>query len=110
MSSVVFIIIKAIVSADLVVFITWLSKTNPTLAGFFVVLPTISVLSMVFSFVEQGAAFDMNRFARGALVGIPVLLCFFLPFLFIRNFHPALALGFCIIVMVFFAYKFLGYL
>ena len=98
MNSGLFIIIKTLLSIALVLFLTWLGKTKPTLAGFIVVMPTISVLVIILSHIEFGYNFNAQNFAKGMYIAIPGFMLFYAPFFFINNFYIGLASGFVLTI------------
>ncbi len=72
---------KVLFSALIIAFASWLSGRKPILAGFIIALPLMSMLAILFSYIEFK---DMNRidqFARSILVATPLSLSFFMPFL-----------------------------
>lgn len=100
-----FTAIKTAITVALVLTLTWLSKTKPTFSGFLVVLPTVSLLVVIFSHIEQGNNFDVREFAKGMFIGLPGLLGFYLPFFFINNFYLSMCCGFLAIIALFFTYR-----
>ncbi len=74
-------ILKVLIAVTVIVTTSWLSNKRPELAGFIVALPLVSMLALLFSYAEFGNAESTVTFAKSILVGIPVSLLFFLPFL-----------------------------
>ena len=100
-----FLILKAIVSSGVVLGVSYISGKLPKLAGFLAVMPVVSLLAVIFSHIQYGDKFDMVNFYKGMLVGLPALVLFYLPFLFVKNFYLALTFGFISSIVIFIIYK-----
>jgi hypothetical protein len=99
-------IVKIFFSAFVIAFASWLSGKKSHLAGFIVALPLISILAILFSYVQYKDMDKVNEFATSILTAVPLSLLFFLPFVLNRwlkwSFIPTYGLGFLLL--------FLGYL
>lgn len=76
-----FFIIKTLIAGAVVTFAAWLAGRKPILAGFIVALPLISMLSILFSYLQYRDMDKINQFAGAILLGVPLSLTFFIPFL-----------------------------
>ncbi len=74
-------ILKTAVAAGIISFCSWLSGKRPDLAGFIVALPVATLIALAFSYAEHENPQASIAFAKSILVGIPVSLLFFVPFL-----------------------------
>lgn len=77
-------ILKSVLSGILIVFAAWLAGKKPTLAGFIIALPLMSILSLLFSYLQYRDMEKINQFAASILIGVPLSLTFFIPFLLNR--------------------------
>jgi len=77
----VFFIVKIFISGLLVAFASWLAGKRPILAGFIIALPLVSILGMLFSYLEHHNMEKINQFATSIVVALPLSLVFFVPFL-----------------------------
>lgn len=105
-----FTVIKIFAIVSVVLGLTEISEKFPKLAGFLVVLPTISLLTIVFSHIQYGDNFDAIKFYKGMLFGLPGLIIFYSPFLILKNFYLCLFLGFVFLIILFFIYKYFGFI
>lgn len=71
---------KTLLSGILIAFASWLSGRKPVLAGFIIALPLMSMLSILFSYLEYRDTQKINQFAVSILVAVPLSLSFFIPF------------------------------
>ena len=89
----------------------WLSLKKPTLAGFIIALPLISIIALAFSYLEHRDLDKSIIFAKSILVGVPVSLFFFIPFFFAKTlelkFATTYGLGIMFLVLGFFLHKFI---
>jgi len=101
-----FVILKILLSASIIAGISWYAGKNPSLAGFLIALPIVSVLAISFSYFQYRDMEKINQFASSIVVSIPLSLLFFIPFILNRwlkwGFFPILLLGFILL--------FVGYL
>ena len=72
---------KAILSGTIIAYASWLSGRRPVLAGFIIALPLMSMLSIVFGYLEHRDMQKINLFAVSILTAVPLSLTFFAPFL-----------------------------
>ena len=73
-------ILKFIISGFLIVFASWLSGRKPILAGLIISLPLMSMLAILFSYLEYKDMAKVNEFATSIIVAVPLSLLFFAPF------------------------------
>ncbi|AKH68785.1 hypothetical protein IMCC21906_01106 [Spongiibacter sp. IMCC21906] len=81
---------KIAIAASVIGFASWLADKKPVLAGFLVALPLVSILAILFSYLEHRDAENSITFAKSIMIGVPVSYFFFLPFFFAER----LQLGF----------------
>ena len=79
-----FFLVKILISATLIAVASWLAGRQTVLAGFIVALPLVSMLSILFSYLEYRDMEKINQFANSILMAVPLSLIFFLPFLLNR--------------------------
>jgi hypothetical protein len=72
---------KALISGAIIAFAAWLAGKRPVLAGFIIALPLMSMLAILFSYLEYKDMGKINQFALSILVAVPLSLFFFVPFL-----------------------------
>jgi hypothetical protein len=100
-----FVALKILLSASIIAGISWYAGKNPSLAGFLIALPVISILAISFSYFQYRDMEKINQFASSIVVSIPLSLLFFLPFILNRwlkwSFIPILFLG---IILLFVGY------
>jgi len=101
-----FIVLKILLSASIIAGISWYAGKNPSLAGFLIALPIVSVLAISFSYFQYRDMEKINQFASSIVVSIPLSLLFFVPFILNRwlkwSFFPIILSGFLLL--------FVGYL
>ena len=73
-------ILKTVLSGVIIAFASWLAGKKPVLAGFIIALPLMSILSILFSYLEYRDMNKINQFAASILIGVPLSLTFFIPF------------------------------
>jgi phosphatidylserine synthase len=102
-------ILKIFVSAFVIAFASWLSGKKPHLAGFIVALPLVSVLSILFSYVQYKDMKQIDQFATSILTAVPLSLLFFVPFVLNRwlklSFIPTYLMGFAFLFIGYFIHK-----
>lgn len=76
----IWFIIKTLLSGILIAFASWLAGKRPILAGFLIALPMMSILSILFSYLQYRDMGKINEFAVSILVAVPLSLSFFIPF------------------------------
>ena len=79
-----FFVLKILISASVIAFVSWLSGKRPVLAGFITALPLVTMLAMIFSYWQYRDMDKINQFAASILVAIPLSLTFFIPFVLNR--------------------------
>ena len=95
-----FFALKVLLSGIIIACASWLAGRNPVLAGFLIALPLMSILSIVFSYLEYRDMSKINEFAVSILAAVPLSLAFFIPFVlnkwlkmnFVLTFTLALAI------------------
>jgi hypothetical protein len=101
-----FVLLKILLSASIIAGVSWYAGKNPSLAGFLIALPILSVLAISFSYFQYRDMEKINQFASSIVVSIPLSLLFFIPFILNRwlkwGFFPIVLLGFILL--------FVGYL
>jgi hypothetical protein len=101
-----FVVLKILLSASIIAGISWYAGKNPSLAGFLIALPILSILAISFSYFQYRDMEKINQFASSIVVSIPLSLLFFVPFILNRwlkwGFFPIVFLGFILL--------FVGYL
>ena len=106
-----FFFTKVLVSGIIISFASWLSLKKPSLAGFIIALPLISIISIALSYLEHKDQEKTIIFAKSILIGIPISLLFFIPFFFAKSFEwsflTTYILGLAFLVLGFFAHKFI---
>lgn len=99
-----------LVSATLIAFTAWLSRTYPATAGFIVALPITTMLVLPLSHAQHGDPANTILFARSIFIAIPVSMTFFIPFLLSTRlglgFWQAYGLGFLLLVVGYLAHRF----
>ena len=83
-NSVYFFVSKFILSGLVIAGASWLAGRRPVLAGFIIALPLVSILSMLFSYLEYRSMEKLNQFAISIFAAVPLSLLFFTPFLLNR--------------------------
>ena len=74
-------IAKVLLSSVILVGASWLAGKNSILAGFIIALPLMSMLAILFSYLQYRDMAKINEFANSILVAVPLSLTFFIPFL-----------------------------
>ena len=96
-----FFILKIFISASIIAAISWFAGKNPSLAGFLIALPIISVLAISFSYFQYRDMEKINQFCSSIVVSIPLSLLFFVPFILNRwlkwSFFPVILSGFILL-------------
>ena len=103
--------LKVLVSSLVISFASWLSFKKPQLAGFIVALPLVSIISLMFSYIEHKDQEKTIIFAKSIFIGVPASLLFFLHFFFAKtfefNFWVTYILALLFLVIGFFLHKYL---
>nr|WP_108023365.1 DUF3147 family protein [Melghirimyces profundicolus] len=80
-----FILIKALVSATVILFVTWLANRSPTFGGWIAALPLVSLLSAFWLSLGKQSSREIADFLTGVLWGlIPTALLLLVIVLFLR--------------------------
>lgn len=97
------VLANLLLSASVIAFATWLSKTYPVIAGFIIALPLTTMLVLPLSHLQSDNPQNTFLLAKSIFVAIPVSLMFFVPFLlaarFSLGFWQSYALG-CVLLAV----------
>lgn len=99
-------IAKVLISGSMIVFSGYLAGKKPVLAGFIIALPLMSMLSIVFSYVQYKDMEKINVFAQSIFVAVPLSLLFFVPFFLNKWLKLGFAQTYCFALMLLLA----GYL
>ena len=109
MNSGVYFILKFVMPALMIAGTSWLAGRRPILAGFIIALPLVSILSMLFSYLEYHSMEKLNQFAVSILVAVPLSLLFFIPFLLNRwlkwGFAASMLSGLALLVTAFLLHR-----
>jgi len=73
-------IAKVILSSVIIAGASWLAGKNPILAGFIIALPLMSMLTILFSYLQYRDMAKINELAISILVAVPLSLTCFIPF------------------------------
>ena len=96
-----FVVLKILLSASIIAGISWYAGKNPSLAGFLIALPIVSVLAISFSYFQYRDMEKISQFASSIVVSIPLSLLFFVPFILNRwlkwSFFPVFLSGFALL-------------
>ena len=106
-----FFIFKVLISALIIAGASWLSGKNPKLAGFIIALPLVTLIVLIFSYVEHKNAIATITFAKSILVGVTVSYLFFIPFFFAKslnmNFWVIYTIGLVLLILAYFIHKYI---
>ena len=80
-------ILKVLVAAVVISFVSWLAGKKTGLAGFLTALPLSSLLALVFAQLQWSDARQSVEYAKSIFIAVPVSLLFFVPFLFAERFQ-----------------------
>lgn len=104
-----YFVIKILISAILIAGVSWLAGKNPSLAGFLIALPTLSILAIGLSYFQYRDMGKINEFATSILVSLPISTLFFVPFLINRwtkwSFLPTLLAGLGLLLVGYFLHS-----
>lgn len=87
-----FFFVKILISSVVIALASWLAGRKSVLAGFIVTLPLVSMLSVLFFYLEYRDMEKINRFAASILIAVPLSLTSFIPFLLNQWFKMSFAL------------------
>lgn len=82
-----FTVLKILLSAVIIAFVSWLSGKKTGLAGFLTALPLVTLIALVFSRFEYSDPKLSVEYAKSIFVAIPISLMFFVPFLLASRFQ-----------------------
>ena len=98
-------IFKAILAGFIIVFASWLAGRKPVLAGFIIALPLMSMMSILFSYLQFRDVTKINQFASSIFIAAPLSLTFFIPFLLNKwlkmNFTLTYGLAICCLALAY---------
>jgi hypothetical protein len=104
--------LKLVLSAAIISGASWLSGKKPSLAGFLISLPLVSMLSLLFSYMEYKDEAKVEAFAKSIFVLVPLSLFFFAPFLLNKwlhlNFYQVYFLGILCLAAAYGLFRLLG--
>ena len=104
-------VFKVFISSIIISFASWLSFKKPSLAGFIISIPIVSIISIALSYFEHKDIEKTIVFTKSILVGIPISLLFFLPFFFSKhfgmNFFIIYFSGIVFLILGFFVHRYL---
>ncbi|UFT98335.1 DUF3147 family protein [Radiobacillus kanasensis] len=91
-----FVILKVIVSAAVIGIVTEIARRFPTYGGIVAALPLVSILSIIWLYVQGEQNQTLSRFALGVLWGFPATaILLIIVFLSLRHSFPLfISLGF----------------
>ena len=78
-------LLKVMVSAFIIAFVSYLSSKKPILAGFLISIPLTSMIALTFSYLEHRDYEKTLIFAKSIFIGVPASLLFFIPFFFSKE-------------------------
>ncbi len=100
---------KILISSIIIAFASWLSGQKSFLAGFIVSLPLISILTILFSYLQYRDMERINELTVSILVSVPLSLLFFVPFVLNRwikmNFSVTFGLGVFLLFVAFLIHR-----
>ena len=76
------LVFNMLLAASVVGVASWLSRRFPITAGFIVALPLNTLLVLPLSYMQHGEAGNTMVLAKSIFTAVPVIMAFFLPFLF----------------------------
>ena len=104
--------VKILISGIVIAFTSWFAGRKPVLAGFIVALPLISMLSILFSYLEYRDMQKIDAFAVSILVAVPLSLAFFTPFVLNRwlklNFSTTYVLALGCLALAYLVHNFIS--
>ena len=107
------VMFNLLLSASVIAFAVWMSKTYPVMAGFIIALPLTSMLVLPLSHVQHDNPQNTFLLAKSIFVAIPVSLTFFLPFLlaprFGLNFWQSYGVGCVLLTLGYFVHRALAH-
>jgi len=90
-------IIKAFISAAVIVAVAEIAGRFPRLGALLLTLPVVSILAFIMTWTKEGEMTTISRLAKETLVLVPLGLPFFVPIAFAEklglSFWPSFGLG-----------------
>lgn len=90
-------LVKAIISAAVIVAVAEVSGRIPRLGALLLTLPIVSILAFIMTWTKEGEMTTISQLARETLVLVPLGLPFFIPFALANrtglSFWPTFAVG-----------------
>ena len=106
-----FFVVKILIAGFIIALASWLSAKKTVLAGFIVALPLVSILSILFAYIEHRNMAKINEFALSIVVAVPLSMAFFVPFLLNKwlklNFHESFLSGIVLLAVAYYLHQFL---
>ncbi|WP_342600023.1 DUF3147 family protein [Psychrobacillus sp. FSL H8-0483] len=94
-----YVLIKVMISAIIIGIVTEVSRRFPSYGGVIAALPLVSLLSIIWLYVQGEQTATLSKFALGVLWGIPataaMLLIFYVALQNSMHLFVSIALGFC---------------
>lgn len=104
-------LLKTVVAAVLISFVSWLSGKKVVLAGFITALPLTTLLALVYSYFEWGSSDRTIEYAKSIFFAIPISLLFFLPFFMTKKFNfgfwPSYFVGIALLGVGYYIHQFI---
>ena len=105
-----FFLLKIIISALIISFVSWYSGKDSGIAVFLTALPLVSLLALAFSHIEFKEPAQSVAYAKSIFTAVPLSLGFFVPFLFAErfqlNFWTCYFMGLLIILIGFLVHQY----
>lgn len=91
-----YVIAKIMASAIVIAVITEISRRFPTYGGILAALPLVSILSIIWLYVQGEQTSTLSKFILGVIWGIPATMVFLLIIYFTlqKSFHLFISIGF----------------
>ena len=74
-------LLKILISACLISFVSWLAGRKTMFAGFLTALPITTLFALAFSHFQWQDSKQSVEYAKSIFIAVPVSLLFFVPFL-----------------------------
>ena len=102
-------LVKVLISAIIISFVSWLSGIKTSVAGFLTALPLTTLLALAFSHAEWKDSEQSVLYAKSIFYAVPLSLLFFVPFLLAQNFTlgfwPCYLSGLCLLGVGYFIHS-----
>ncbi len=103
------VLFNLILSSTILTTVLWISKSNPTLGGFIISLPIVTMISLALSKLQSQDSGNTFLLAKSIMIGVPASLLFFVPFLladkFKLNFWSCYLIGFLLLGVSYMVHK-----